>query len=191
MAQLTREETQTNVNENIYVNANKEVTAQMINAVFQNFKDSFFNLLSDQLQNLKYDDNSTLSEVLAASSNIPPLWGSTGYFNITGSPSDPDISDHSEPGIVQSATRVGMGGPDMQVVITLNNQPSFNLAQRKFMVQIHTSDYTNGTMNASNDVVAPVLYFSGDKLYVGMREVSGGDQNIRLEIFAYTVNTGS
>lgn len=190
MSVETRDGIQAQINNNIFDNNNKEILAAMVREVLVDFKDSYFNLLDDTLENQQYNNTTTLAQMFAASANIPPKWGSTGFFNITNSETSFDIPAYSGgSGIVSGATyhRIGSStSKDGRVEIDLNLTDS----NRKFMVQIHTQDYTDATMNNSNDICSPIIFLeTANKLHIGLKELDSNHQDLRIEVFAFTVST--
>lgn len=188
---MNREEIAQLINENIYDNSYKEITAAMVREVFEQYKESFFNLVDDRLKTLWYDNNSTLEEVIG--NMEPPYWGSTGYFNIHPDNDGNTISSgtgYGGNGMVSSVIYHALGGSessDASLEIHVNK----DISNKKLMVQVHTSSNSESVMNESNDVMTPIIYrLNSNTLYVALREYGSHTQNIRLEIFAFSVNDG-
>lgn len=154
----------------------------MVRDVLGDFRDSYFNLIDDELANLKYNSSLTLAQKLDGSANLPPLWGSSDYFD-PGSPSG-DIESYNDNGIVQSMNYVRSGTSDCEVTINLSK----SIANRKLAINL----FTNSTdFNSNNDLCVPVVrVVDSQTVKVALREVSGHDQSIRIEIMAFQVNKG-
>ena len=140
MPQKGRNDITAAITANVYDNNNKEILAQMIREVFADLRDSKFNLIDDELANLKYDSQFTLAQKLANSANLPPLWGSTDYFDVGSS--DGDIESYNDNGIVQSMNYLRSGDHDCEITINLSK----SISNRKLSVNL----FTNSTDFAKN-----------------------------------------
>lgn len=182
MAQKGRNDITTAINSNIYDNNNKEILAQMVRAVMQDFRDSHFNLKDDELANIKYNSNTTLSQKLDNSANLPPLWGSTDYFDVGST--NGSIVAFGDNGIVQNMNYIKLTKNDCELTLTLSK----SIANRKICISM----FTNSTdLDANNDICCPVIRIvDSQTVKVALREVSGNEQSIRLELLAFQVNKG-
>lgn len=181
MAQKDRNNITQAVNQNVYDNTNKEILASMLRDVFNDYRDSFFNLIDDHLKNMLYEEGQTLEQVINASANVPPLWGSTDWFDV-GTP-DGDIENYSPKGIVSSMSYERTGNHDSQITINFSK----SILNRKLAVNVF---FNGSNYNDNNDVCVPVIrVVSSTQIKVALREVSSNNQKIRLEILAFTVST--
>ncbi|GLB53044.1 hypothetical protein NBRC110019_20840 [Neptunitalea chrysea] len=183
MALKTRDEIESLIHNNIYDNNNKEILAAMVREVLIEMRESYFNLKDDTLNTLVYSGSTTLEDMFAASANVPPLWGSTGWFNISSNHNETSISAYSGgSGIVSSATIDAQSGAN---VITISS--SVALTNRKVMVQL----CYNGVANSANFTYSPVVWTAGEIIKVFLREGNSTQQNLRLEVFAFSVDTST
>lgn len=182
MAQKGRNDVTSAINSNIYDNNNKEILALMVRDVLADFRDSYFNLIDDELSSLKYDSNNTLAQVLANSANLPPLWGSTDYFDVGSS--DGNIQSYSDKGIVQSMNYIRSSSSDCELTINLSK----SIANRKLSINVF---HNNPNYGVNNDICMPVIrVVDSQTVKVAFREVSSNSQDIRLELMAFQVNKG-
>lgn len=179
MAQKNRNDVTSAINSNIYDNNNKEILALMVRNVLGDFRDSYFNLIDDQLANLKYDANNTLAQILENSAIVPPLWGSSDYFDV-GSLNG-NIQSYSDKGIVQSMNYHRQDDKNCEVSLNLSK----SIANRKLVVNVFHNDPVYTT---NNDICTPVIRVGAGKVYVAFREVTSKSQQIRVEIMAFQVN---
>jgi len=170
------------VESKIYDNNQKEIIAIYVREVLADYRDSYFNLLDDHLQNISYDGDSTLQEIINQIGLIPPLWGSTGVFD-PGAVDAPDINNCQ--GVVTTAQyQLLGGGSDCAITINFNQ----NISNRKIIVTVKS---LNPDMNYDNDVCVPVIKseYSSQQIKVALREVSGHVQQLKLEVFLFNVKT--
>ncbi|WP_066223356.1 hypothetical protein [Formosa haliotis] len=187
MAQKDRNNITQAIEGNVRDNNNKEITAEMIRSVLADFRDSYFNLIDDYLANLKYDNQYTLAEILAQSANVPPLWGSSDFFD-PGS-TDGNIVEYNDngngTGIVQSMSYLSLGGPDCEITLNLSK----SISNKKLVVSYFT-DNTN--LNSHNDFCAPIIrVVHSQAVKIGIREIAGAVNKLRIELFAFTVDKGN
>lgn len=179
MAQKGRDDMMSTINSNVYDNNNKEILALMVRNVLKDLKDSYFNLIDDRLASLKYDENNTLAQVLANSANIPPLWGSSDYFDVGSA--DGNIQTYSDKGIVQTMGYNRQDSSNCEVTLYIPK----GIGNRKVLVNVFHDDifYAN-----NNDICAPVIRVTGGEVKIALREVTKKSQKIRVEIMAFQVN---
>ena len=185
MSQKSRADLTSVIGSNIYDNTNKEILAAMVRAVLNDFRDSKFNLIDDELKGVTYRTVSgvkqTLEQYLNALVGAIPLWGSTDYFDIASTTGN--IQPYSDNGIVSSMTYIRLGSSDCEITVNLSK----SVDTRKVMFSIYTE---SSNMQQQNDVCTPVIRkISSTTFKVGLREVSGETQKIRLEILAFKVTT--
>lgn len=172
MAAVGRQEENESVDQNIYDNNAKEINPQMVRDALKVIIDSNFNLVDDLLSEVRYDETRTLAQALPT-----VLWGSTGSFDVAQGDSEIPGGD----GIVSSASIQRLSTSNSELTISLSE----NISGRKLSVQIFTDDQN---MNANNDICSPTIrVVSGTNIRVGLREVDGDVQNIRLEVLAFKI----
>ncbi len=179
MAQKTRNSLESTVNSKIYDNANKEIIARYVREVLRDYRDSNFNLKDDKLKNVIYEDNMTLEQKLANTANVPPLWGATQYFDV-GSQNG-NMNGNNE-GIITSTSFNHLTSHDSVITIGFDQ----SISKKKLIVNLVTND---NDLNAQNDICAPIIkyQYSSTQIKVALREVSGGQQSIRIEIMAFSI----
>lgn len=180
MAQKGRNNLVAAVNEKVYDNQNKEIIARYIREVFEDYRDSHFNLVDDRLKNLLYENNKTLEQKLNEGVNSTPLWGATQHFD-PGSQNG-DMSGNNQ-GIVTSTEYNRLNSSSCEVTILIN--PEKSISGRKLLCNVVTE---SSSMNDQNDLCVPVIrYISSTKLIIGIREVASKPQSIRVEVFAFNI----
>lgn len=156
------------VGSNIYDNTNKEITPAKVRAALAVLIESNFNLVDDELKNLKYDGSNTLAQVISPR----PLVGTVTGINVGGADS------YGVTGIVSSAITIAFNGTDSNLDVNF----SVDISAKILNVTLF---YTSGDYNSNNDVCMPVIRrVSGTKLAIGLRKVSAGATNITLQITA-------
>ncbi|MAX51597.1 MAG: hypothetical protein CMH22_06415 [Methylophaga sp.] len=175
MAQKGRNGLEQAVGTNIYENANKEILASMIRSVLEDYRDSHFNLLDDQLANLKFNSEKTLQQYLNDVTGSLPKYGSFGPVEVALSE-----SNYSTSGIISSASTITTsGGADHLIEVNFSE----SVANRRL---IPVLTYPSGVdWNQQNDIACPVIRrISSTRINIALREISGGTQKITIEIIA-------
>lgn len=171
MAAVGRADETQIVNDNIYDNNAKEIDPAMVRAVLISLIESNFNLVDDLLKDLNYDTGVTLESYVARA-----LVGSTGYFDVGGGTTG---SISGSTGIVSSASKVNTSSSDSIVTVNFSQ----DISDRYLTIALITN---NTAENEENDICYPVYRrVNSTQIRVGLREVTGVFQSIRMEILAF------
>lgn len=171
MAQKRRTGIDQIIQANIYDNTQKEILAAMVREVFADFRDSYFNLLDDKLQNLKYNDAQTLSEYLATVAGAVPKSGQVLNIDI----GDP-LKSFTVDGIISSASSIERTSDGTLIEINFSE----SIAGKKIIPVLATKSLN---WLDQNDLAAPFYrYISSTRINVGLRQFDDPDQSIDLQI---------
>ena len=177
MSQKNRNDLNSALGSNVYSNSNKEITATMLKSIINDIIDSKFNIVEDELENVKYNDTQTLEEYLNSIVGGIPLWGSTDYFD--PSSDNGSIESYSENGIVSDIVYLRPSNERTEITINLSQSTS----NRKIVISIHTEQSNvSGESNYTTPVIKRV---SSTQVKIGLREIGGTVGKIRLEILAF------
>jgi len=179
MAQKKRTGITSSINSNIYDNGNKEIFAAMVREVLDDVKDSYFNLLDDQLANMKFNNENTLQEYFNKVTGRVPLRGTVENFDVGSTNTGQDTGGFDVDGIISSAYTVKVTRDDH--LIEINFSKSIG---NRFLIPVIRS--TAGSYwDDQNDIATPVIIIiSTTKIKVAIREISNPTQNISLDIIA-------
>jgi len=182
MAKVSRSQERTIADQQIYDNNAKEVTPEMVKLVLDALIDSNYNLVDDTLKSLKYDSSQTLEQKFNDVSDVLPLWGATGAFDVVGNTGG-TIPISGSQGIVSSASHTRVNNNNAYITINFNK----SIASRKITVGV----FTNSTnTDGNNDILTPVTrVVSSTQITVALREDSSDVQQVRLEVMAFTYTT--
>lgn len=173
MAQKNRNDITAAVATNIYDNNNKEIIAAMVRDVLADYRDSYFNLIDDQLKGFKYNSTQTLEQYLASVIGSLPISGTVTGINVGG------IDSYGVSGIISSATMISASN-NTDSLLEVNFSQS--IANRKL---VPTFIFTTGDYNGNNDVCMPVIkVISSTRINVGLRKVANVGTNLTLQIIA-------
>mgnify|MGYP001371195077 CR=1 FL=1 len=176
MAKKGRNGLEQAVGTNIYDNANKEILASMIRSVLEDYRDSHFNLLDDQLANLKFNSEKTLQQYLNDKIGRIPKYGTFGPVEVGVDPNQ----NYNVDGLIKEAkTNTVSNGSDHLIRIEFNE----SVANRRL---IPVLTYPSGVdWNQQNDIAYPVIRRIGSTtIDLALREISGGVQSLTIEIIA-------
>lgn len=166
MAAVGRTGETSSVSSNIYDNTNKEITPAKVRDALAVLIESNFNLVDDELKNLKYDATRTLSQMFTEG----PKVGTVKTINVG------ENEALTVTGIISSATTIAHNGTDMNINIMLSESITGK-------VVIPTLIYTSGDYNSNNDICTPVLYVvSSTNIRIGLRKVAAVGTNLTLQI---------
>ena len=181
MAQKSREDLTTLVDQKVYDNTQKEILASMMREVLLDYRDSHFNWISDQLKTAMYNQTQTLEQYLNAIAGSVPQRGRVVNIDIgnNGRPENIDLASSTElpNNIITSAKYINRGpyvcGVEMELSINIGN---------KAVIPVIRANNRNNS-DAQNTLCAPVVIIdSTTKVYIALREVKGVAQNIDIEI---------
>lgn len=176
MSQKGRNDIQSTIDSNIYDNNNKEILAQMVRNVLEDFKDSYFNLIDDQLKNTTYqkigNNSQTLEQYLNTIVGAIPIYGSVQGLNIAT-----NQSNLTTTGIISSAAASKNGSGSL-----ININFSQGISNRRLIPVLST---LSSNMSVQHDVCTPIIRrISSTNIVVGIKEIQGDDQDLILEIIA-------
>lgn len=174
MAQKGRTGLEQVVDQNIYDNNNKEILASMHREVLTDYRDSHFNLIDDELANIKYNSTQTLAQYLDSVIGAVPVYGTVEGVDVAA----PAGGSLTTSGIISSAAYTFSSGPDG--LLTINFSES--VSNRRLIPVLTT---TSSDWDAQNDVCSPVIRrISSQQITLALREVSQNLQNLNIEIIA-------
>ena len=176
MAQKTRTGIDQSITANVYDNTQKEILAAMVREVLGDFRDSYFNLLDDELQNLKFNSTQTLGQYLNTIAGSVPKSGTVLGIDVgEGYPPSTNF-DIAPGGIISSANFIQTNGRDTEIEINFSES-----IEGKKIIPVFKTRSLN--YSRDNDLAAPVIFFvSSNKIRVALREFSDDAQGVDLEI---------
>jgi len=161
------------VDQKIYDNNNKEILASMHREVLADYRDSNFNLIDDELKNVKYNSTQTLEQYLNSVIGAVPVYGTLENVDVATNPGPITTS-----GIIANASYTFASGPDGLITINFSE----NIANRRLIPVLTT---TSSNWDAQNDVCNPVIRrISSTQITLALREVSTNLQSLNIEIIA-------
>ena len=174
MAQKKRTGITSSINSNIYDNGNKEIFAAMVREVLDDVKDSYFNLLDDQLANMKFNNEKTLQQYLNEIAGSKPETGA--LVGIDGNAASGTYITTS--GIISSASQITTSGGE-DILYEINFAKSIGTRQL-----IPVLEYGSGVnWNNQNDFTTPVIRrISPKRINLAIREISRAVQNFDIRI---------
>lgn len=177
MAQKGRTDLTSGINSNIYDNNNKEILAAMVRNVLEDFRDSNFNLIDDELKNVTYkivgDTKITLEQYLNSVIGSLPVYGTIIGVDPGGSK-----SSYTTDGIISSCTRVSGSRSDTLLEVNFSQ----SISNRRLIPVLTT---TSSNWDAQNDVLGPVIRrLSSTRIHLALREVASHTQDLNIEIIA-------
>ena len=156
---------------------NNEIEASDQREFNEKLIDSLFNLLTDKLSGLRYNDTLNLAQYLATLTTGAPLWGSTDWFNPNSS--NGNIQSYNDNGIVSNITYEPGSSQRNNIIINFNQ----NISSRKLSLNLFTDNSNpSAYANISELTITPTGL---TQIKVGMRETSGGSEKLRIEILAF------
>jgi hypothetical protein len=166
---------------NLPTNNSKQITAEKHREVVNALIESKFNLLDDELAELKYDAQNTLAEYLSNFLRNVIKRGSFMNYDVRGNPvgSTLDIEDATNSPI-QSATVVAVGDDGDRIRIEFKEP-----IDTKIIIPVmHGSDRSN--YHHDYDIGTPVIYrgnpLSSTQIELSIREFSTNrPQNLKIE----------
>ena len=171
MSPKSRVELNQLVEQNIYDNNNKEILAEMLREVLLEYITSNFNLIDDELKEVKYNSTQTLEQYLDTVIGAVPVYGVVEGVNVGASSGSLTTS-----GIISSASYTGGGGNSS--LITINFSESI---ANKILIPVLTT--TSLDYNAQNTLLVPVIRVEGSQtITITIREFYDGDQNVNIKI---------
>ena len=178
MAQKKRTGITSSINSNIYDNGNKEIFAAMVREVLDDVKDSYFNLLDDQLANMKFNNEKTLQQYLNEIAGSKPETGAVLDVDGNAGATENNPIEFRTDGIISSAYEIlTSGGQD--ILYEINFAKSIGTRQL-----IPVLEYGNGVnWNKQNDFTTPVIRrISTTRINLAIREISRAVQNFDIRI---------
>lgn len=171
---MTRAELLQLIQDNVPDNESKLITAEMMRDVLNALVNNGYILDSDLLKDVDYNTGQTLEQRLQAVEGAVPLWGLTGAFDVGG----PSGSLGSNEGIITSVTLTQLTSRDTQATILFNQ----SISGKRVVVNVLTD---SGDMNANNDVGAPVVRVQSNGIIVGLLDITGSNQSVRLQVLVF------
>lgn len=173
MAQKSREDLTTLVDQKVYDNTQKEILASMMREVLLDYRDSHFNWISDQLKTAMYNQTQTLEQYLNAIAGSVPIYGRVLNVDV-----GQNSGNLSVDGAIASASFTAGGGHDSRIRIVFSQ--SFG---NKRLIPVLTIPANVHNWNDQNDICTPVIRrVSTTEIELSLREVSGNLQNLDIEI---------
>lgn len=171
MAQKRRTGIDQSITANVYDNNQKEILAAMVREVLADFRDSYFNLLDDKLQGLKFNDTQTLQQYLDTIAGSVPKSGTVLNVDVAGA-----LGTYSVDGIISSASMIDRN--DVMSVIEINFTESISGKRIIPILKTRSQD-----SNSQKDITPPVVrVISSTRINIIIREVFSTVQALDLEI---------
>lgn len=176
MSQKSRADLTSVIGSNIFDNNNKEILASMLRLVLNDFRDSKFNLIDDELKNVTYRTVSgvkqTLEQYLNSIVGAIPIYGTILGVEVGTS------NSYSSTGIITSCNFVTGTGNDTLLEVNFSQ----SISNRRLIPVLTT---TSSSWDAQNDIATPVIRrISSTRIHLALRELSRNVQNLNIEIIA-------
>lgn len=178
MGQKSRNDLTSVIGSNIFDNNNKEILASMVRVVLNDFRDSKFNLIDDELKGVTYQtiggNKQTLEQYLNSVVGALPVYGTITNVDPGGAVG----VTYTSGGIITSAKSIDRQHNDTLIEVNFSQ----SIANRRIIPLIN---YTSEYWGKANDFCVPVIKrISSTRIHLAIREVSGGVQKINFEIIA-------
>ena len=173
MAQKGRSDLVGESNSTFPTNNSNSIKAVNHRAYNDDIIDSMFNLIDDELKDLKYNSTQTLEQYLNSVIGAVPVYGTLENVDVATNPGPITTS-----GIIANASYTFASGPDGLITINFSE----NISNRRLIPVLTT---TSSNWDAQNDVCNPVIRrVSGTEITLALREVSTNLQSLNIEIIA-------
>lgn len=165
------------IESNVYPNNEKAITAEMLQTVLHDFKDSMFNLLDDKLKNAIYEDNNTLEQHLAGIVGALPEQGTILDVDIAGGSTGENNPLNVDNGAIESAYLITKTNDDslIKIIFKKSNANRLIIPVLKFSTGVN--------WNYANDVSVPVIRrTASNSIELAIRELSDRNQHLNIQL---------